>query len=365
MKTSTRRPVLALVLAMSLVILPAATHATGAVSTTIVISQIYGGGGNSGATYAHDFVELFNLGTATVSLEGWSIQYASATGTSNFGARTTQITPLTDSLAPGQYMLVQGASTAAVGSPLPTPVITDTTPIALSGTAGKVALVATADPLACNGGSTPCSSEQRALIVVLVGYGEANFSEGSAAPEPSNTTSISRAAGGCTDTDDNSADFAAGPPAPRNTVSPVTSCYIADAPPAVVSTVPVDGAAGVALDAGITITFSELVDATGPWFDLTCSASGAHAADVSGGPLIFVLDPQASFVDGDACTLTILAAMISDRDSNDPPDNMAADFVAGFGVSAPPPMKRTFIPYIQAAQAESGGDSPAALAGLI
>jgi len=51
---------------MALAILPALTHSTGAVSTTIVISQVYGGGGNSGAVYTHDFVELFNLGSATV-----------------------------------------------------------------------------------------------------------------------------------------------------------------------------------------------------------------------------------------------------------------------------------------------------------
>jgi len=49
MKPSTRRPVLALVLVMAFAILPASTHPTGAVSSTIVISQVYGGGGNSGA----------------------------------------------------------------------------------------------------------------------------------------------------------------------------------------------------------------------------------------------------------------------------------------------------------------------------
>ena len=85
-----------------------------AVSTTVVISQVYGGGGNSGAVYTHDFVELFNRGTTTVDLTGWSIQYASATGTGNFGAATTQITDPV-SLAPGQYLLVQEASNAAVG----------------------------------------------------------------------------------------------------------------------------------------------------------------------------------------------------------------------------------------------------------
>lgn len=126
-----------------------------ALSPDIVISQVYGGGGNSGAVYTHDFIELFNRGTTAVSLDGWSVQYASATGTGNFGATATQLTELPNvSLAPGQYLLVQEASTAAVGSALPTPDVVDATPIAMSGTAGKVALVASNAGLGCNGGST-------------------------------------------------------------------------------------------------------------------------------------------------------------------------------------------------------------------
>ena len=61
-------------------------RAAQAVSADVVISQVYGGGGNAGATYTHDFVELFNRGTTTVSLAGLSVQYASATGTGNFSA---------------------------------------------------------------------------------------------------------------------------------------------------------------------------------------------------------------------------------------------------------------------------------------
>src|SRR5262245_32592033 len=60
------------------------TQQPGAVSPTVIISQIYGGGGNAGAVYRSDFVEIFNRGSAPVSLTGWSIQYASATGTGNF-----------------------------------------------------------------------------------------------------------------------------------------------------------------------------------------------------------------------------------------------------------------------------------------
>jgi len=142
-----------------------------ALSSTIVISQVYGGGGNSGAPYTHDFIELFNRGNTTVSLAGWSVQYTSATGTGNFGSSTTLITPISGTLAPGQYLLIQEASQAAVGGPLPTPDVTDATPIAMAAGAGKVALVNTTTPLGCNGSSTPCSAAALATIVDLVGYG--------------------------------------------------------------------------------------------------------------------------------------------------------------------------------------------------
>ncbi len=106
-------------------------------SPNLVISQIYGGGGNSGATYTHDYIEIFNRSSASVSLDGKSLQYASAAGTGNFGANSGQLTELSGSLAPGQYLLVREASNAAVGAPLPTPYLDDPTPINMSGTRGQ------------------------------------------------------------------------------------------------------------------------------------------------------------------------------------------------------------------------------------
>jgi len=41
---------------------------------SVVISQVYGGGGNSGATLKSDFIELFNFGSTSVNLSGWSLQ---------------------------------------------------------------------------------------------------------------------------------------------------------------------------------------------------------------------------------------------------------------------------------------------------
>ncbi len=135
---------------------------------------------DTGATYTHDYIEIFNRGTGSVSLDGMSLQYASATGTGFFGANSGQLTELSGSLAPGQYLLVQEASNAAVGAPLPTPDIVDDTPIAMAAGAGKVALVTGQTSLGCNGSpGQPCDAAARlARIVDLVGHGAANFFDG-------------------------------------------------------------------------------------------------------------------------------------------------------------------------------------------
>jgi uncharacterized protein len=230
-----RRVAALLVVVMVTALLPVGGMQPVAVASSgnaLRISQVYGGGGNSGAPLTHDYIEIFNSSSSPVSLNGLSLQYASATGTGNFGANAGQLTELPDvSLEPGQYFLVQQAAGAGNGEPLPTPDYVDPTPIAMSATAGKVALVTGITSLGCNGGSTPCNAEQLARIVDLVGYGSANFYEGSgAAPTLSNTTAAFRAGGGCTDTDDNSADFTAGAPDPRNSGSPANLCGAAQDP---------------------------------------------------------------------------------------------------------------------------------------
>ena len=196
--------------------------AASAASSSVVISQVNGAGGNSGAAYQNDYVELFNLSGAPVSVAGWSVQYASATGSGNFAA-----TPLSGTIAAGGYYLVKLASNAAIGAVLPAADATGSTN--LSGTAGKVILANVATGIGCNGGSTPCSAAQLAQIVDLVGYGTgasgANFFEGAgAAPTPSATLADFRANNGCTDTDNNNTDFATAAAAPRNSASPVNAC---------------------------------------------------------------------------------------------------------------------------------------------
>lgn len=177
----------------------------------VVISQVYGGGGNSGATLKNDFVELFNPGSTPVSLTGWSLQYASASG------GTWQVTALTGAIGPGQYYLVQEAPGAGGSEALPAADAIGN--IAMSASAGKLALVSQGAALTCG---SACAGA--AGVVDFVGYGSANSAEGSAASAPSNTLAIVRKAGGCTDSNNNAADFATATPAPRNAATTPLAC---------------------------------------------------------------------------------------------------------------------------------------------
>jgi len=190
----------------------------------LVIRQIYAAGAEPGAPFSHDFIEIFNRRSAPVSLVGLSLQYASARGGGHFGATAALITELPDVvLAPGRSFLVQEAGGSA-GAPLAAPDWIDDTPIAMSATAGKVALVRHATALGCNGGSVPCSPEATASIVDLVGYGNADHAETAPAAAPANTAGILRALDGCADTDDNAADFRVTAAAPRDSASGGTRC---------------------------------------------------------------------------------------------------------------------------------------------
>src|SRR4029079_9592632 len=129
---------------------------------------------------------------------------------------------------------------------------------------------------------------------------------------PSNTTSVQRNGGGATDTQINAPHCAVPAPAPH--------AGAAQAPTAV-STSPANGATDVDVSANLTVTFSERVNVTDPWFDLTCNSLPKPATS-SGGPTTFTIDPVADFVDGDACSMTVIAANVADQDAVDPPDTM-------------------------------------------
>ncbi len=211
----------------------------------VVISQVYGGGGNTGATFKNDFIELFNRGTNAVSITGWSVQYQSAAGSG-----TWTVTMLSGALNPGQYYLVQEAQGAGGTAVLPVPDASGT--IAMAATAGKVALVANNTALS---GSCPTGA-----VVDLVGFGStANCFEGvGPASAPSSTTAVRRrgGTGGCTDTDNNGADFFTGAPFPRNS-GVAGSCVVAAALPLAIHDI--QGTTGTSLYAGELVTTTGVV----------------------------------------------------------------------------------------------------------
>jgi hypothetical protein len=204
-------------LALPFLVLALAIAASGASadpSPDIVIGQVYAGGGNSGASFANDFVELFNRSGAPVDVGGWTIQYASASGTS------WQATALSGTVPAGGHYLVQLASGGSAGSPLPSADASGTSNLANSG--GKVALVRASTTLSCGASAGSCSGDTR--IADLVGYGSAADYEGGApAPALSNTTAAVRG-NACTDTDVNGTDFATATPDPRSSSTPVSPC---------------------------------------------------------------------------------------------------------------------------------------------
>lgn len=172
---------------------------------SVLVSEVYGGGGNSGATLTHDFIELANRGGSAVDVTGWSVRYYSAAG--SLGGSTT----LSGSVAAGGRYLVQEAKGAGGSAALPTPDATGS--VAMSATSGRV------DLYAADG-----------TLVDRVGFGSSATSETAPAPTLSNTESATRRSI-CTDTDDNAADFAASTPTPASSAAALEPCAGTAPPP--------------------------------------------------------------------------------------------------------------------------------------
>src|SRR3954452_7950104 len=210
-----------LLVLLSVLALPlAAASARGSGSGSLVLAEVYAAGGNSGAAHANDYVELFNRGAAPVAIDGWTLQYASASSTS------WQSTALAGTIPAGGRYLVQLASGGATGAALPTADATGSSNLAATG--GKVALVDDATALSCGASAGSCSSVSG--VEDLVGYGGATDYEGSGAAAAGSATNAVTRTDSCTDTDDNAADFATAAPDPQNSSAAATACSVT--PPA-------------------------------------------------------------------------------------------------------------------------------------
>jgi hypothetical protein len=206
----------------------------------VVINELYGGGGNSGATYKNDFIELYNNGSSAVSLAGWSVQYASAAGT------TWAVTNLSGSIPVHGYYLIREAVGSGGTTNLPTPDAIGS--IAMSATAGKVILCNTTT---AQTGSNPSGAQ----IIDKVGFGStANSFEGSGpTPAPSNTTSVQRTPEGF-DSNNNNSDFTVGSPSPTNSTGGVDLTS-----PTISSLFPSNSGTNVITSFTASITFSETI----------------------------------------------------------------------------------------------------------
>ncbi len=197
-------------------------------STTVVISQAYGGGGGSTGTYKPDYVELHNVSNTVQSLDGFSLQYGSATG--NFGASSSNIYAFASgiSIPAGGYFLVQLGSLGSGGVDLPVTPDVVTTNLNMSAASGKVALANQAASLGCGATGSECTIPASAIID-LVAWGASNNAEGGSSVNNgvalTSTQGCVRKTNGCTETNNNNNDFdVVTAPVPRNSASPVVIC---------------------------------------------------------------------------------------------------------------------------------------------
>ena len=132
-----------------------------------------------------------------------------------------------------------------------------------------------------------------------------------------------------------------------------------DLPPTVTATSPANNAVDVALAASLSVSFSEAVTVTAPWFTLSCSASGNHAASVTGGPSTYTLTPTTAFAANETCTWTILASGVVDQDGT--PDPLAANHVVTFTTIDP----ATAPPSVVSTQPANGASNVAVASDLL
>ena len=237
------------------------------IANHVVISEVYGGGGNSGSTWKNDFVELYNPTNGPIMMTNWSVQYASASG--SFSTQNMHI--FSGVIQPKSYFLIQESQGAGGSKDLPTPDAIGA--LALSSSQGKVAL---------SSGGTPVTGPTDPSVVDFVGYGGASLYEGSGpAPSLSNTTSAERKAsatstdatlapggseekaGNGWDTDNNANDFVV-----QQNINPQNSASPREPPPAI--------QAGVG-----SVVFVDPIVAAGSAIELKLVLRGVSAATIT------------------------------------------------------------------------------------
>jgi len=227
--THTILPRVLMVLALVLLIAAVPQHSFAQIANHVVIAQVYGGGGNSGAQYHNDFVVLYNPTASPVNITGWAIQYCTSVG----NWQTTVDGPISGTIAAHGFFLVQGAAGTGAGASLPTP-DADFSSTSPNFSAGQATLALTNNTTVISG-----DPSGNGAVVDYVGYGTATYHEGTALGTLSNTTAGTRKAqststagsmenggldslnGNGWDSNNNSADFVITWPYPLNSSSPL------------------------------------------------------------------------------------------------------------------------------------------------
>jgi predicted extracellular nuclease len=306
-----RPRMLALCLA-AVAVLGGGTSALAAADDAIVISEFRTRGPAGGND---EFVELRNRSGASVDISGWLLQGCASGSPGNASNRATVGAGIV--LSPGQsYLFANNGASGYSGSVEPDQTYgTGITDFAATNFAG-IRLVDAGGNVRDGVGSPNSPCREGTGILTPAANGDNSFER----------------SGGTADSGNNAADFQGPKGGDPQKFGPTGG----DAAPSVTSKTPANGAVEVANDANVTITFSEDVTVSAAWYAIGCTRSGAHTASVSGGPRTYQVDPDANFTANETCTVTVKAAGVADGDSDDPPDNMAADHTFSFSTAGIP-----------------------------
>jgi hypothetical protein len=196
--------------------LPLAIGNCGSSVAPVVISQVYGGGGNAASGYNADYAQIFNRSTIPVDLTGWSFQSCRVSD-AGFDSR---IALLSGVIQPGQYRLIVCSNPVATGAVLPSADFTADPPFNMESSSGRTALVSTTNLIH--------QDFTRPDIVDMVGYGTdcQTFEGVGAVGALSDFTVAIRKQGGCQDTNQNAIDFdvVLTLTLPQNGASPANPC---------------------------------------------------------------------------------------------------------------------------------------------
>lgn len=191
----------------------------------IRISQVFTRGGEAGASFQNDYIELFNRGSVDVDINGWSLNltnFSQGPPNTQYSATNIRFSSSTGiMIAPGKHLLIQFGGNGANGQPITNPDF-NLNPVPLSDTGGQIVLIAKDKTLPFS--YCPAAPDLTGVVVDYVGYGTAICYEGSVAPAPAPDQALSRIGGGCTDNNDNLSDLSLATPNPRSRSDVATPC---------------------------------------------------------------------------------------------------------------------------------------------